>query len=75
MDIDVIEGDMAKYKNAIQRLAKSINSVSLLWNDDHFSDLNDSVREIATTSRELIDIGENYCSIVKKFSEISEERF
>ena len=74
MDIEIIEDDIEKYKDAIQKLAKSVNSVSLLWNDGNFSALNDSVREIAIVSRELIDIGENYCSMVKKFADIAEEK-
>lgn len=72
-NINDIEKDIIEYKEAIQKLSKSINAASSLWNDVKFVDLNNSVREIAVTSRELIDMGEHYCSIVKKFSKISKE--
>lgn len=74
MGMENIQKEMKIFQSSVKKLSDGISRASSLWKDEKYSELSDSIREVANSSKNIIIAGERCCSSVDKFNKIVAEK-
>ncbi len=67
--------DLEHFQKAVRDLSSKIQKASMLWNDKQFNDLNNSVKDIARQSKNVMTTAEKGCDSIDRFERIASERY
>lgn len=62
------------FQKAVQKLGSEIKKSEINWNDAQFHNLSDSIRSIAAASKQVLVIGGQCRSAIKRFNAIESEK-
>ncbi len=70
-----IKKDIDYFQNSVKQLSAKISKAATLWKDQKFSELSDSVRNVANQSCDVLLTGEKLCASIDKFDKIASEEY
>ncbi len=65
--------DIEEFKKSTQNLGNEINRAGIEWRDEKFQELTKAIQQIAGSTRELIDAGEECSKNIKNFESYNEQ--
>lgn len=74
MDSREIRSDLERFQVMVQRLGGEVGRASALWGDEKYAELSAALRVIADNSKSVIVAGEQCCSSIDRFAQISAEQ-
>jgi hypothetical protein len=63
------------FKLSVRKISDKLKSVGNIWSDSNYEALSGQIKDLAKTSRETIENGEQTCSHVKRFNDIAAEKY
>ncbi len=75
MGSERIKNDLREFEQSVRALSDGIGKASDVWNDRKYTELSNSIREVANDSMKFIQIGDRCCSQVDKFMAIAAEKY
>lgn len=65
---------MAELKKAVKKVSDSVNRCGVDWNDAQFYSLSTSIKNVASSSKQILIVGNRCISAVKRFNTIESEK-
>ena len=75
MGSERIRSDLREFEQSVRSLSDGVSKASSIWNDKKYTELSDSIREVANDSIRFIQVGARCCAQVDKFMEIAAEKY
>ena len=75
MNFNEIKKDLDYFQKVVKQLSTKISKAATLWKDQKFSELSNSVRNVANQSCDVLLTGEKLCSSIDKFDKIASEEY
>ena len=68
-----IRRELESFQHSVKALSSGINQSGAEWNDDKFKGLSALIRNIASSSKQVIASGDKVCEALDKFEQIANE--
>ena len=68
-----IRREMESFQNSVKMLSSGIKQSGAEWNDDKYKELSGLVRNVASSSKQVIVAGDQICETIDRFKKIAEE--
>ena len=68
-----IRREIDSFQNAVKSLSDGINQSGAEWNDAHFKALSELIRNVASSSKQVIVSGGRACEVLGRFEQIAAE--
>ena len=65
--------ELEDFKQSTSRLSDKIKGVGDIWKDENYASLSSQIKELAKSSKIVIESGERACSSMEKFFNIASE--
>ena len=63
--------ELQEFQNSLKNLSATITAARVLWNDENYAKLSQSVIEVANMSRAVVEAGERSQRSVNRFYDIA----
>lgn len=73
-DESTLNKHLADFQKAVKKLGSAVNKSGIEWNDAQFYNLSNSIKSVAATSKQVLVIGGQCGSAIKRFNAIESER-
>ena len=74
IDENALKHTLDDFQRAVRKLGDTVNKSGVEWNDAQFRSMAASVKNVAASSKQVIVIGNQCCSAIKRFNAIESER-
>ena len=68
-----IRREMEMFQQSVKRLNIGLKQSGAEWNDENFKKLSELIRNIASSSKQVIISGDSVCEALDKFEKIAKE--
>ncbi len=72
-DESTLNNHLSDFLKAVKKLGETVNKSGIEWTDAQFVSLSDSIRSVAAASKQVLVIGTQCSSAVKRFNSIESE--
>lgn len=73
-DESTLNKHLADFQKAVKKLGTAVNKSGIEWNDAQFNSLSNSIKSVAAASKQVLVIGGQCSSAIKRFNAIESER-
>ena len=73
-DENALNMHLDDFQKAVKKLGDSVNKSGVEWNDGQFNSLSNSIKSLAASSKQVLVIGSQCNSAIKRFNAIESER-
>lgn len=73
-DESILNKHLADFQKAVKKLGTAVNKCGIEWNDAQFVNLSNSIKGVAASSKQVLIIGNQCCTAIKRFNAIESER-
>ena len=73
-DESMLNKHLADFQKAVKKLGSAVNKSGIEWTDAQFNSLSNSIKNVATTSKQVLVFGGQCGSAIKRFNTIESER-
>ena len=70
-----IKRDLDTFHASVKRLGYGVGKASVLWKDEKYTELSDSIRSIASMSKDVIITGNRCHDSISRFDSIANEKY
>ena len=73
MATSVIRREIESFQQSVKSLNDGIKHSGASWNDEKFKALSELIRNVASSSKQVIVSGDRACDVLDKFEQIAKE--
>jgi hypothetical protein len=73
MATSIIRREIESFQQSVKNLNDGIKQSGASWNDEKFKTLSELIRNVASSSKQIIVLGGRVCDVLDKFEQIAKE--